>query len=1054
MAHLRGSADHVKQPSSVAGILNQGTDSRAFPSLTSALDSRALNIPTFPTEHAATFTSGFTSSTSKFSPTIANIHATLEQRLSSNTNGRNHLRRQHLQQQQKQHQKFQKKQHRQLESREPSAPPTISSSNLSLLRHRPGSSSLPSLQHWCNTPAAEPSSPYVPPPCPHESPLKATKKPKWRAKTMDRSDSAPQLSEPMGFPALNLDDFILSETLPQDEESFEIGEEAFVDDCLERMYPGSPTAPTSPTFLKWNHLPDVRVPSRCFSRTASLNVGKGGIVGSSNEGWGAQSFRHKMLERFCTTRHAFELFLHDTGKSRNSGKHKLTEADWELPVTDFVDFFGKHFPEIPEEDYGSIFSFLDQDGNGTISIPEFYRVVEAMSPVKTLEALRGRWIALGYPSTCQMLEQVAPRSTWGTRRLTPQQFGTLLSKVGVLEWEEQLYIFEAVSKPNFAGTVSVSELFAAMTTVSPVLFIEDLDSRFMELFDNLERAYDRIDCHPGAVCDLNKFVMKAREHLRMNPHEAKRFFRLCDFDQRGRINRSRFLGIFEMCKMNLRFEALRTKVRQFFQSTLLDCMLSLSTFVDEDGKAADTTKGTLDFFAPDILMAFKRRSSSHLKEVERTPDEFQHTLDELELTPEDCADLFKLVDLTGKGDPTPRAFIHNLSIFAPGCVLDDLALRCSRIAAATVAARQAALKLPAWQARQRGHSQFMSPELQRWVDKASAAAKPPRNTPNTPCASTANKAESAALAPAAVLSSAYRPSSSDAQQRGRHDQEFEHPRQTKLNEASLEQALHASGITTAEAPPFRILDLLAEPVLEVKSATTRIEHEPTISLAELAVAIGSTSTSGSPTVLPPAGREAKAQLEARWQLAPFCHYASDLRETVRVPIKKPEMSRDVPTGNAFLPDSYVAVSSPPQAPRDMASSFTKKKANADGAEEETKKANPKRAPLAGTAGASFKVLCGTRPLTPLSSIHNVELRRLVKADWHEQKKKGEELPQVFKRGPASEWDSWSVFTHVKDASFYKADKDMMERLHSYVEESRIRLRDDKTLLKRCPYKRH
>ncbi|CAJ1410092.1 unnamed protein product [Effrenium voratum] len=131
------------------------------------------------------------------------------------------------------------------------------------------------------------------------------------------------------------------------------------------------------------------------------------------------------------------------------------------------------------------------------------------------------------------------------------------TKVGVWDWEEHVYIFTAVTAPNLSSTVSLAELHSALASVSPVLLVEEWQHRLELTFTTMDKAYDALQGEFQMPMDLNKFVVMAGEKWNMTSNEAKRFFRLCDFDAKEKMTRSKFLSVMEVVKPSLRLEHVR-----------------------------------------------------------------------------------------------------------------------------------------------------------------------------------------------------------------------------------------------------------------------------------------------------------------------------------------------------------------------------------------------------------------------------------------------------------------------------------------------------------------
>ncbi|CAE7503085.1 unnamed protein product [Symbiodinium natans] len=678
--------------------------------------------------------------------------------------------------------------------------------------------------------------------------------------------------------------------------------EPFVDSYLEQIYPSNYVA--SPHSAVTTKL----LPSEAGSRASSPQLGSGMRAGSANSrsscisissqgssSWKMQlkGSRQKLLERFCTTKRAFDAFLGTIRELKRLRYWTGDMLDVELPQEQFCAFLTKHFKNIPKEDHTGIFRFFDTDGSGEISLGEFYAVIEAMSPVRCLADLRCRWIALGYGSACRAMELMAPRANWASRRYNSHQFGYLLSKVGVLEWEEHLYIFSAVAAPNMASTVSLAELYAALSSVSPCLLLEEWRQRLETIYADVDKAYDPMeDIVTQAPLDQSKFVAQAGEHWNMSVHEAKRFFRLCDYDLKGKMTRKKFLTVLKLVKPTLRMEHLRSKLRLFYAKVIRKVR-------------SVNKKASLESLAMTIVSNFLQYKQDPKISRKVVPDDFQRTYDVLQLTEKDTALLFSFVDLRGSGKPDP-IFWHMLKNFSPSVVLEDLSVLSSTVATTALKHAREAQKLPAWQARHLGLNRNLTPELQAWselVDGSRESSLLSASVPGLAAMAAASRKEAAMLAPLAAISCGIggglgtRPLA----EASKH--------QLRLPEARITQVLSEvyGELAGVEVKASSLLDLL-----EDSSSQGIPRHSPVggISIPELAAMVGcAAAADGIPADVSSEGREARAQLEARAHFGPFTDFAVDLREEVRERVRIMGLPKPLPMGSLEEPLSYLNASS-------------------------------------------------------------------------------------------------------------------------------------------------
>lgn len=377
--------------------------------------------------------------------------------------------------------------------------------------------------------------------------------------------------------------------------------------------------------------------------------------------------RKKILTRFQTMKTAFDRFLHECKSS-------------ELNRKDFQAFLSRHFPGLSRDDQERIFIALDVNKNGAISLFEFHSAVEAAAPVQTLADLRRKWIALGFPSTSEALKKMTPpppprifADQGEIPRMTLEKFREALGKVGITDIHEQEHIFEAITSPIGANTTTIEELTSALAAVSPALQLERARHQLMQTFGSLEKAYELVDIYGDAQIDLDRFRMEARTHFDWTTYESERVFRMIDIDGSGKVERKEFLGALQLSKPCLFNEIIRKKVRQRYKAIheVLSNKFSggLCKTLEAMGEKDE---------AVNILDAFKHTAGEHEEKEEKTPDDFQDTLDKLELTPEDITVLFKLMDIEGTGELKPLAFLRGIRLFAPSCALENLRLVCLR----------------------------------------------------------------------------------------------------------------------------------------------------------------------------------------------------------------------------------------------------------------------------------------------------------------------------------------------------------------------------------------
>lgn len=451
---------------------------------------------------------------------------------------------------------------------------------------------------------------------------------------------------------------VSAQKLPEEERTANI---------LERIYPRSPSSPEGAHFGQHR-------PGTGHSEFGG-SPGKKGRNGAHHK---LMMFRQKILDRFSTMQTAFDAFTASVGSGTK-----------ELPPKQFSKFLNKHFPGLTREEHEQIFDFLDADKNGSVSVQEFTNAVEAATPVRTVDDLRRKWIALGFNSMRQVLTQM-DRSKDSGGRLTLGQFGAILTKVGVADEEEHQNIFSAISDPNHpCGTVSLTELASAVAAVSPSLLLEDMHDRLVKRYGSVIAAYRVIDVNANVSLNYGEFAQYAAHHWKMTTHEAEKAFKLIDVDRSRGISPMEFVSALKLSEPTLFLEAIRRKVRQRFDSirealgqegVLADGGSPVHDGGGKEGGEGRRRHGSLGGKVLDAPLRFSSKSigtqdpQKHL----HSSDELQEVLAKVQLTEQDTRTLFELVDINHDGVLTALEFVRGMRLFAPSCVLEDLRLRCLR----------------------------------------------------------------------------------------------------------------------------------------------------------------------------------------------------------------------------------------------------------------------------------------------------------------------------------------------------------------------------------------
>lgn len=395
-------------------------------------------------------------------------------------------------------------------------------------------------------------------------------------------------------------------------------------------------------------------------------------------------FRQTLLDKFSTMNAAFEKFASDGTKETK-----------ELSKKDFSRFLTKHFGGLAKDEHERIFEFLDHDKSGSLSLHEFHTAIEAAAPVKTLDDLRRKWIALGYPSMRQALQSMDMYKDPG-RRFTLQEFGNLLSKVGVEEDGEHQNIFDAVlDSGSKINTVTLEMLASALSTVSPSLLLEDVRDRVLKKFGSLGMAFASLDIDQGESLNIGEFIRFAVPAWKMTHFEAAKCFRLINVDQSHNISKDEFVTALTLSEPNLYLDEIRRKIRQRFRSVRgiigIDAAASKEssptandrpTSPSEAGGASALQRRVRNKAAGQAISAMmgvlEKDTVTNKQELAHTPEDYQNMLAQAQMSELDTKALFELVDINRDGKLSATEFERGMRLFAPSVVLEDLRLSCVR----------------------------------------------------------------------------------------------------------------------------------------------------------------------------------------------------------------------------------------------------------------------------------------------------------------------------------------------------------------------------------------
>lgn len=437
------------------------------------------------------------------------------------------------------------------------------------------------------------------------------------------------------------------------------------------------------------------------SKTRSKPVGDKALKKAQHDAGHAALlvFRSKMLDKFCTLRAAFETFAHEiTGG-----------MDRELSRKDFAKFVDRHFTGLTREDHAHIFTFLDSDRSGKISIAEFHNAIEAVAPVRNMEDMRRKLIALGHGSMRRVVREIDGYSRGG--KMNQQEFASALTRLGIEDDMEHQSIWNILHDPHGGTkTVTVDQINSAMAAVSPSLMLEDTRDKLISKYGALGTAYNAINIDCDCTLARSEFTQAAVGTWKMTTFEADKAFRHCDIDRSRLVSRTEFLSAMNLVEPTLFHEDIRKKVRQRFRC------INEAIFKDDYGNttmpreqhtvdwaktcplpsrppqtsegarplgAKLNKRGTVGLAgysgAPETMLdAFKNAKDEDEALRKQTPNNFSDNLAQVQLSESETAALFSLVDIDNDGELTAMEFSRGVRLFAPAVVLDDLRTRCLR----------------------------------------------------------------------------------------------------------------------------------------------------------------------------------------------------------------------------------------------------------------------------------------------------------------------------------------------------------------------------------------
>eukprot|EP00928_Gymnodinium_smaydae_P015610 TRINITY_DN15783_c0_g2_i1.p1 TRINITY_DN15783_c0_g2~~TRINITY_DN15783_c0_g2_i1.p1 ORF type:complete len:962 (+),score=140.67 TRINITY_DN15783_c0_g2_i1:202-3087(+) len=340
--------------------------------------------------------------------------------------------------------------------------------------------------------------------------------------------------------------------------------------------------------------------------------------GAKAKATGAQRllmFRQKILDSFQTVKGAFANFATEKG-------HKE-----ELSKKQFCRFLANHFPGLSREEQEEVFDFLDVDKNGNISMHEFHTAIEASAPVKTIEDLRRKWIALGFSSMRSAIQAMSnPRDP--ERRLNLQDFSSALARVGVENEIEHQCVFNAICDPyDTRGTVSLEQLSSAIAAVSPSLLLEEIWAVSVKKYGDVSVCFAAVDPQRGeGEIGHSHFMRFFCEQHKLSALEARKAFDFIDIDSSGKIDRDEFISALSLSEPSFLHEDLRKKIRQRFRSIAETFQQKKNEEEDNPTRPHAETRSSIDEYPqmqPQVTQT-RSRTSCQSSYIPPPKEEVQH----------------------------------------------------------------------------------------------------------------------------------------------------------------------------------------------------------------------------------------------------------------------------------------------------------------------------------------------------------------------------------------------------------------------------------------------
>lgn len=387
------------------------------------------------------------------------------------------------------------------------------------------------------------------------------------------------------------------------------------------------------------------------------------------------------LSRHDSLNMAFDELL-----GRSGGVYKEISRDG------FSRLLKEHVPEIDKDDYNAIFNHLDINGNGAICMAEFQMACETALPVKKMEELRLKLIALGFSSMRQALDELEASTrrklheSNTSKRLTFREFALACCCIGIITDDEHDTIYSALTESTESRTVTVAEMTAALCVLCPPLLLEHVRSRLHSKYASrkplakddtswIEEACNLLtpdDADTPFTCEV--FVERAVKHLLVTPPEAAKLFRLIDIDGTESVGRLDVIRALRLAEPGLFMENARRNVRRRWRS-IQEAFALHRHEVDTFG----ICQRPADEVDAQLLQKARRRGYKDCTEADfKTLPEIQSIVASVGLSESDTEALFLRLDVNGDKRMTSAEFEWGVRMCTPSGIMEEMRLQCVR----------------------------------------------------------------------------------------------------------------------------------------------------------------------------------------------------------------------------------------------------------------------------------------------------------------------------------------------------------------------------------------